>query len=139
MGEYENLQNLLEYLDEARPAPWVVEDDNKESPMEYAPYWVVTTPEDDGGGYFVELRVGDEPTAEFIAEARNMMGELLKENADLRQQIQQIEKVSDQRYDENLRLRGKLSQIHELLSGGIFGYDEEERAKLKKMGELSKL
>lgn len=58
----------LERCEAARPGPWKVHNDNEGT--EYPPFWVIgkDVDEDDEGA--MELHVGDEATADFVAESR---------------------------------------------------------------------
>lgn len=65
----------------ARPGPWFVHNDNENCGSGCLPFLVISqqSPEDMDGDWFVELHVGDLPTAEFIAHAREDIPALMSE------------------------------------------------------------
>ena len=64
------LKDIRARLEAARPAPWIVKNDNEENDICYSPFWVINDSTQEDGEWFVELHVGDYATAEFIANAR---------------------------------------------------------------------
>lgn len=65
----------------SRPGPWTLADANDGDGT--PPFWVVTSPGNEGGEWSVAIHVGDKAVGEFIAMARTAVPELLGEVARL--------------------------------------------------------
>ena len=69
-------KEALELSESARPGPWKVHNDNEDT--EYPPFWVIGKDVDEDSDEAMELYVGDDATADFVAKSRTLLPSLAK-------------------------------------------------------------
>ena len=69
-------KEALELSESARPGPWKVHNNNEDT--EYPPFWVIGKDVDEDSDEAMELYVGDDATADFVAKSRTLLPSLAK-------------------------------------------------------------
>lgn len=89
------IEEIRARCEAARPAPWEVCNANEGGPMEHGPFWVVCSAIMGEDEEFVEMRVGDYPTAQFVADSREVVPILLHRIARLETELERLTRERD--------------------------------------------
>lgn len=96
------IHEIRERYEAARNGQWKVINANEGDPIEYGTFWVISCEDDEYE--FVELHVGDYPTANFIAHSREDIPFLLDE----------VERLTAENESLDRKLAGAISDLSAL-------------------------
>lgn len=109
------LDEIRELLENISPGPWKVANDNRDT--EYFPFWVIGGNEVEDGEWFMELHVGHKSDADFVAQARELVPELLDEVEQIERKyekaLEEWEEIEQSYIDAEKKLERKIKQLRQ--------------------------